>query len=215
LLLVLHSMVLWFICFTCSTLYLRTPGSEGSLIFSSVSQLECRWPLSRTSLHCVGQSRARGPLSWPLAIPRQSHFWGLCLQTRPPVSSAPSPPTAENPCRRPSFHWGLGLHALWSTVKNYVFKLCFIQFSPAAQSCPTLCDPMDRSTTGLPVHHQLPEFTQTHAHRVSDAIQPSHPLPSPSPPAFDFCQHQGLFQRISSSHQVTKGLEFQLQHQSF
>ena len=66
-----------------------------------------------------------------------------------------------------------------------------------AQSCPTLCDPMDRSTPGLPVHHQLLEFTQTHAHRVSDAIQPSHPLSSPSPPAPNPSQHQGLFQWVN------------------
>ena len=69
-----------------------------------------------------------------------------------------------------------------------------VQFSSVAQSCPALCDPMNRSTSGLPVHHQLPEFTQTHIHRVSDAIQPSHPLPSPSPPAPNPSQHQSLFQ---------------------
>ena len=67
-----------------------------------------------------------------------------------------------------------------------------VQFSSVIQSCPTLCDPMNRSTPGLPVHHKLPEFTQTHAHRVSDAIQPSHPLSSPSPPAPNPSQHQGL-----------------------
>ena len=69
-----------------------------------------------------------------------------------------------------------------------------VQFSSVAQSCPALCDPMNRSTPGLPVHHQLPEFTQTHVHRVCDAIQPSHPLPSPSPPAPNPSQHQSLFQ---------------------
>ena len=69
-----------------------------------------------------------------------------------------------------------------------------VQFSSVAQSCLTLCDPMNRSTPGLPVHHQLPEFTQTHVHRVSDAIQPSHPLLSPSPPAPNPSQHQSLFQ---------------------
>ena len=69
-----------------------------------------------------------------------------------------------------------------------------VQFSSVAQSCPTLCDPMNHSTPGLPVHHQLPEFTQTHVHRVSDAIQPSHPLSSPSPPAPNPSQHQSLFQ---------------------
>ena len=87
--------------------------------------------------------------------------------------------------------------------------------SSVTQSCLTLCDPMDRSTPGLPVHHQLPESMQTHVHRVGDAIQPSHLLLSPSPPAFNLSQHQGLFQSVSSSHQVAKVLEFQLQHQSF
>ena len=86
-------------------------------------------------------------------------------------------------------------------------------FSSIAQSCPTLCYPMNRSTPGLPVHHQLPESTQTHVHRVGDAIQPSHPLLSPSPPALNLSQHQGLFQWVSSSHQVAKVLKFQLQHQ--
>ena len=89
------------------------------------------------------------------------------------------------------------------------------QFSSVNQSCPTLCDPMNHSMPGLPVHRQLLESTQTHVHRVSDAILPSHPLSSPSPPALNLSQHQGLFKRVSSSHQVAKVLEFQLQHQSF
>ena len=89
------------------------------------------------------------------------------------------------------------------------------QFSSVAQLCLTLCDPVNRSTPGLPVHHQLPEFTQTHVHWVSDAIQPSHPLLSSSPPAPNRSQHQGLFQWVNSSHEVAKVLEFQLQHQSF
>ena len=85
------------------------------------------------------------------------------------------------------------------------------QFSSVAQSCPTLCDPMNRSTPGLPVHHHLPEFTQTHVHRVSDAIQPSHPLLSPFSPSPNPSQHQSLFQWVNSSHEVAKVLEFQLQ----
>ena len=85
------------------------------------------------------------------------------------------------------------------------------QIRSVAQSCPTLCDSMNHSTPGLPVHHQLPEFTQTHVHRVSDAVQPSHPLASPSPPAPTPSQHQSLF----SSHEVAKVLEFQLEHHSF
>ena len=83
-----------------------------------------------------------------------------------------------------------------------------VQFSSVTQLCPTFCDPMNRSTPGLPVHHQLPEFTQTHVHQVSDAIQPSHPLSSPSPPAPKPSQHQGLFQWVNSSHEVAKVLEF-------
>ena len=74
-------------------------------------------------------------------------------------------------------------------------------------SCPTLCNPMNRSTPGLPVHHQLPEPTQTHVRRLNDAIQPSHPLSSPSLPALNLSQHQGLFQWVSSSHQVARVLE--------
>ena len=85
-----------------------------------------------------------------------------------------------------------------------------VQFSSAARSCLTLCDPMNCSTPGLPVHHQLPEFTQTHVHQVSDAIQPSYPLSSPSPPAPNPSQHQSLFQWVNSSHEVAKVLEFQL-----
>ena len=85
-----------------------------------------------------------------------------------------------------------------------------VQFSSVTQSCSTLCNPMNHSTPGLPVHHQLPEFTQTHVHWVSDAIQPSHPLSSPSPPAPNPSQHQGLFQWVNSSHEVAKVLEFQL-----
>ena len=84
-----------------------------------------------------------------------------------------------------------------------------------AQSSPILCNPMNRSMPGLSVHHQLQEFTQTHVHQVGDAIQPSHPLSSPSPPAPNSSQHQSLFQWVNSSHEVAKVLEFQLQHQSF
>ena len=90
-----------------------------------------------------------------------------------------------------------------------------VQFISVAQSCPTLCDLMNHSTPGLPAHHQPPEFTQTHVHWVSDAIQPSHYLLSPSPPAPNPSQHQGLFQWVNSLHEVAKVLAFQLQHQSF
>ena len=100
------------------------------------------------------------------------------------------------------------------SVRDYLTERG-LQFSSVVQSCPTLCNPVDCSTPGLPVRHQLLELTQTHVHWVGDAIQPSHPLLSSSPPAFNLSQHQGLFQWVSSSHQVIKVLEFQLHHQSF
>ena len=102
-----------------------------------------------------------------------------------------------------------------TTFLHYTWVLLETQFSSVTQLCLTLCDPMDCSMPGLPVHHQLPELTQTHIHRVSDAIQPSHPLSSPSPPTFNLSQHEGLFKWVSTSHELAKVLEFQLQHQSF
>ena len=93
-------------------------------------------------------------------------------------------------------------------VRNQWDGVCKIYAQSLAhssvQSCPTLCDPMNCSTPGLPVHHQLPESIQTHVHWVGDAIQPSHPLSSPSPPALNLSQHQGLFKWVSSLHQVAK-----------
>ena len=83
-----------------------------------------------------------------------------------------------------------------------------IQFSSVTHSCPTLCDPMNRIMLGPPVHHQLSEFTQIHVHWVSDAIQPSHPLLSPSPPTFSLSQHQGLSTWVTSSHQGEKYWSF-------
>ena len=96
----------------------------------------------------------------------------------------------------------------------YTHTHTYTQFSSVTQLCPTFCDTMDYCMPGFPVLHQPPELTQTHVHGVGDAIQPSHPLPYPSP-AFNPSQHQGLFQWLSSLHQVAKVLEFQLQHQSF
>ena len=100
----------------------------------------------------------------------------------------------------------------------FSFFVCWygsVQFSSVAQSCTTLCNPMNHTTPGFPAHHQLPESTQTHANRVGDAIQPPNPLSSPSPPASKPSQHQSLFQWVNSLHEVAKLLEFQLQHQSF
>ena len=110
--------------------------------------------------------------------------------------------------------WGVCNHTFGNLLKC-CWYYCSVQFSSVAQSCPILCDPMNCSTPGLPVHHKLLESAQTHAHWVGDAIQPSHPLSSPSPPAPNPSPHQGLFQCVNSPHQVAKVLEFQLQHQSF
>ena len=115
-------------------------------------------------------------------------------------------------CLWASFSFSVKWIHSWYLCHGSVLRICAwhtVQFS-LAQLFPTPCDPMDCSTPGLPVHHQLLVFTQTHVHWVSDAIQPSHPLSSPSPPAFNLSQHQGLFKWVSSLHQVAKGLEFQL-----
>ena len=119
-----------------------------------------------------------------------------------------------------NIHWVIdkeNSRKIYTSVSLTMLKplTVFSSVQLVAQSCPTLCDPMNRSIPGLPVHCQLPELTQTHIHRVSDAIQPSHPLSSPSPPAPNPSQHQSLFQWVNSSHEVAKVLEFQLQHQSF
>ena len=115
------------------------------------------------------------------------------------------------------YHTGLIYHSPFSVFSQSpsVALILIVQFSLVSQSCPTLCNTMNCSMPGLPVHQQLPEFTQTHVHRVSDAIRPSNPLSSPSPPAPNPSQHQGLLQWVNSLHEVAKVLEFQLQHQSF
>ena len=121
----------------------------------------------------------------------------------------------ENQCYITVHHSNLKYFQLFiwqSTVMNGFVCFCCSSF---AQLCLTLCDPTDYSTPGFPVLHYLPELAQTHVCWVSDVIQPSHPLSSPSPPAFDLSQHQGLFKQVSSSHQVSRVLELQLQHQSY
>ena len=150
-----------------------------------------------------------------------SAIWGQCLVFTHPES--PQHALLRGDCTS----WlldGRGSVSLSGSLRAHLLFWCSlslqwmgcrqlrVQYSSVAQSCPTLCDPMDRSTPGLPVHHQLLEFTQTQIHWVGDTIQPSHPRLSPSPPAFNLSQRQGLFQWISSSHQVAKVLEFQLQH---
>ena len=121
----------------------------------------------------------------------------------------------KNPCIN-SYIWTYYIQwfHLRSKCSKWLFKKHSVQFSSVAQSCPTLYDPKNLSMPGLPVTHQLPESTQTHVHPVSDAILPSHPLSSPSSPAPNPSQHQGLFKWVNSSHELAKDLEFQLQHQS-
>ena len=103
----------------------------------------------------------------------------------------------------------------WAVLKTTGLVLCrmFIYCCLVTKSCLTLCDPMDCSMQGFPVHHQLLKLAQTHVHWLGDNIQPSHPLSSPSAPAFKLSQHQGLFPWVSSSHKGAKVLELQLQHQ--
>ena len=130
--------------------------------------------------------------------------------------------STPGPSQGPAISFSLDSESYSYTVNAFFFfflkasySFASVQFSSVAQLCPTLCDPMDYSKPGFPVHHQLLVLAQTHVHRVGDAIQPSHPLSSPFPPAFSLCQHEGLFKRVSSLHQVAKVLEFQLQYQSF
>ena len=110
------------------------------------------------------------------------------------------------------YPWG---RVIIPKLSSFSLSIRSDQIRSVAQSCLTLCDPMNRRTPGLPVHHHLPEFTQTYVHRVGDAIQPSHPLLSPFPPSPNPSQHQSLFQWVNSSHEVAKVLEFQLQHHFF
>ena len=157
----------------------------------------------------------RNPLFWPhhLGDPMVLHRFmvddGLWVSTLLSLTSMLQ--------GRPTRFWN---KSMLSAGENQFFRRCTwalssVQFSSVAQSCPTLCDPMNRSMPGLLVHHQLPEFTQTHVHQVSDAIQPSHPLSSLSPPAPNPSQHQSLFQWVNSLHEVAKVLEFQLKRHSF
>ena len=121
------------------------------------------------------------------------HFLLQCMKVKSESEVTQSCLTLSDPmdCSLP----GSSVHGIFPGKSTGVGCHCLLhQFSSAAQSCPTLCDPVNCSTPGLPVHHQLPEFTQTHVHRVGDAIKPSHPLSSPSPPAPNPSQHQRLFQ---------------------
>ena len=140
----------------------------------------------------------------------QSKVNQLYIYIISPLFEIPFPYRSLQSIEQSSLGYTVGPYQLSILVIYFIY-----QFSSVAQSCLSLCDPINRSTPGLPVHHQLPESTQTHVHGVSDAIQPSHPLSSPSPPASNPSQHQGLFQGVNSSHKVAKVLEFPFQHQFF
>jgi len=161
------------------------------------------------------------------AAPYMTERKGRCVKAlisfrrAPPSRPKPVPKTPPQ-CEILS-HWALGFnigilqghkHSTYSGPRFYFLwhpsSYLAHQIRSVTQLCPTLCNPMNHSTPGLPVHHQLPEFTETHVHRVSDAIQPSHPLSSPSPLAPNPSQHQRLFQWVNSSHEVAKVLELQL-----
>ena len=174
-----------------------------SVLFSSVTQ-SC--PTLCNPMDC---STPGFPVHHQLPQLAQTHVGDVIQPSHSLVIPFPSCLQSFSASR--SFQW-LSFTHIYILFLNILFHY---GFSSVTQSCPTLCNPMDCSPPGLPVHRQLPEFTQTHVHWVSDAIQPSHPLSSPSPPALNLSQHQGLFKWVSSSHQVAKLLELQLQRQSF
>ena len=145
----------------------------------------------------------RGAISnWGLAMQEQLHVKRGWSGTLPNPTDSPSGGFSEWYVGKQGFYIIYITHVLYSSVQSLSHVRPFVT-------------PMDRSTPGLPVHHQLPESTQTHVHRIGDAIQPSHPLSSPSPSAFNLSQYQGLFQWVSSSNQVAKLLAFQLKRHSF
>ena len=151
-----------------------------------------------------------------------AQFWANSPQNA--LASAPRLPLVHLTSQEKEYYWSLTSDTRDQNQKTFQIasmnkltsmkekekkgKFSSVHFSSVAQSCPTLPDPMNRSMPGLPVHHHLPEFT--HDHRVSDVIQPSHPLSSPSPPAPNLSQHQSLFQWVNSLHEVGKVLEFGL-----
>ena len=163
--------------------------------------------MQETRVRFLGQE---DPLEKEMAIHSSTLAWKIPWTEEPDrLQSMGSQRVGHNWATSLSL-WLGSLKAIIETKNvNPVQLLTRLTFSSVTQSCPTLCDSMNCSTPGLPVHHQLPEFTQTHVHRVGDAIQPPHPLSSPSPPAPNPSQHQ-FFQWVNSSHEVVKVLEFQL-----
>ena len=168
------------------------------------------WATSLTSLTCVTESL---DCAAAINIVNQLYF-NKKMNFKNHFNNSP-PHTLENKgiCILLEFPRACAYYSLLVFELKYSwFALSQVSVSSISQSCSTLCDPKACSTPGLPVHRQLSELTQTHVHWVGDAIQPSHPLSSPSPPAFNLSQHQGLFKWVSSLHQVAKVLPFQIQN---
>ena len=218
-----------------------TPVSFQS-VFNIIPRL-CACVLSRFSsvwLFATPWTIAQAPLS--MGFSRQEHRSGLpCLQEIFLIQGSNPHLLCLLHCRQILYHWATGEAHIPLLCRRNAVKVEFCvtagrgqpwgskdkSFIPSsvnnllgcccsvAQSCLTLCDSMDCSMRGFPVLHYLPEFAQTYVHGAGDAIQPPHPLLSPTPPAFNLSQHQGLFQWVGCLHQVAKGLELQLQHQSF
>ena len=179
------------------------------------SSYEIRKPSSHysQSIHAYTKTKRPVHFSWYVIIKDLSSSAALVL-----VSNKTKYNTSSCTSSWKIYHTEPNIIAFLSAMVDSPTRIVYhssVQFSSVTQSCPTLCDSMNCSTSGFPVHHQLLEFTQTHVHWIGDAIQPSHTLSSPSPPALNLSQHQGLFKWVSSPHQVAKVLEFQLQHQSF
>ena len=152
------------------------------------------------------------PVHRQLAELAQTHVHGVSVAIQPShLLLSPSPPAFSLSQYQGLFQWVSASHQVAKVLEFQLRHQSLSQsVSSVAQSCLTFCDTMNHSTPGLPVHHQLPESTQTHVHWIGDVIQPSHPLSSPSPPAPNPSQHQGLFQWVNTSHEVEKVLEFQL-----
>ena len=162
---------------------------------------ECHFSGSTDAVKLENKKKEKNYICWDQEEPLSSY-----LQKLPLALYIASVQWSRHWCKRNDFSLAFSMLEMKATWCRLSVKL-----SSATQSRPTLCDSMDCSTPGLPVDHQLPEFTQTHVHD----IQPSHPLSSPSPLAFNLSKHQDLFPWVSSLHQVAKVLEFQLQHQSY
>ena len=154
----------------------------------------------------------------------QIHIHWVCDAIQPFHPLSPSSPSALNLSQHQGrFQWVGSSHQVAEVLAlqlqhpsfQWIFRIDFLSVQFSRSEVSNSCNPMDCSMPGFPVHHQLLELAQTHVHGVSDAIQPSHPLSSPSLPTFNLSQHQGLFWWVSSSHQEAKVSERQLQHQSF